>query len=111
MAKNKVEVVIGGQVYTLQGNESEEHIKKVASLLDKKIFELQKNGPIKVLSTQQKHMMAALNIAEEYLKVKADLEAYSKELEKCNEENLALLERIDEMALEINKLKISKVDK
>ena len=107
MAKNKVEVVIGGQVYTLQGNEPEEHIKKVASLLDKKIFELQK-GTIKTLSTPQKHMMAALNIAEEYLKVNAELEAYSKELEKCNSENLALLERIDEMALEINKLKINK---
>lgn len=108
MAKNKVEVIIGGQVYALQGNESEEHIQQVANIVDKKITEIQKNMPIKRLSTTQKHMIAALNIAEEYLKVKIDLEAYSKELEKCNTENLALLERIEEMALEINKLKINK---
>lgn len=108
MAKNKVEVIIGGQVYALQGNESQEQIQKVAHVLDKKMVEIQKNDPMKRLNQSQKHLMLALGIAEEYLKEKTELDSYSRELEKCNQENLALLERIEEMALEINKLKINK---
>lgn len=108
MSKNKMEVIIGGQVYALQGNESLEHIQKVAHVLDKKMIEIQKNDPMKRLNQSQKHLMMALNVADEYLKVKQELDNYSKELEKCNEENIALLERIEEMALEINKLKINK---
>lgn len=108
MAKNKVEVIIGGQVYALQGNESQEQIQKVAHVLDKKMVEIQKNDPMKRLNQSQKHLMLALSIAEEYLKDKTELDSYSRELEKCNQENLALLERIEEMALEINKLKINK---
>ena len=108
MAKNKVEVIIGGQVYALQGNESQEQIQKVAHVLDKKMVEIQKNDPMKRLNQSQKHLMLALSIAEEYLKEKTELDSYSRELEKCNQENLALLERIEEMALEINKLKINK---
>ncbi|MDA3732425.1 cell division protein ZapA [Niameybacter massiliensis] len=108
MTKNKVEVIIGGQVFALQGNESQEHIQKVASVLDQKVLEIHKQDPMHKLSSAQKHMMAALNMADEYLKMKTDLERFSQELEKCNAENLALLERIEEMSLEMNRLKIMK---
>jgi cell division protein ZapA len=108
MAKNKVEVMIGGQVYALQGNESREHIQKVAHVLDKKVVEMQKNSLARHLNQSQKHFMMALNIADEYLKLEEERDLYSKELAKCNEENLALAERIKEMALEINELKINK---
>lgn len=107
MTKKKVEVIIGGQVYTLQGSESEEHIQKVARVLDEQVTYIQKNDSMRRLNNSQKHMMAALNMADDYLKMKNELQRFSQELEKCNAENLALLERIEEMSLEINSLKIN----
>ena len=108
MSKNKVEVMIGGQVYALQGNESEAHIQKVAQILDQKVGEMQQDSLAKHLNQSQKYFMMALNIADEYLKLEEERDLYSQELAKCNEENLALTERIKEMALEINQLKINK---
>ena len=109
MSKNKVEVMIGGQVYALQGNESEAHIQKVAQILDQKVGEMQQDSLAKHLNQSQKYFMMALNIADEYLKLEEERDLYSQELAKCNEENLALTERIKEMALEINQLKINKL--
>lgn len=108
MTKNRVEVIIGGQVYTLQGSESEEHIQRVARVLDEKVTQIQKNDSMRRLSTTQKHMMAALNMADDYLKMKSELDRFSAELGKCSAENLALLERMEEMSLEINRLKMNK---
>lgn len=107
MAKNKVEVIIGGNIYSLQGDESNQHIQRVAAMIDQKIAEIQKTYGTKRLSTSQIHMLSAINIADEYLKTKDELNLYVKELEKCSEENLALLERIEEMGLEINRLKMN----
>lgn len=100
-----MEVVIGGNVYALQGEESGEHIQQVAKIIDKKIATLHKNPGSKKLSSSQIHMLAAINIADEYLKAQKELKLYAAELEKCNEENIALMERIEELGLEITKLK------
>lgn len=115
MLKNKVEVIIGGNIYALQGEEPEEQIQKVASLINGKIQEIQKNDVSKKLSSSQIHMLTAINLGNEYLKAKEDsdiyykdLELYSHELEKCSKENLALLERMEEMSLELAKLKVNK---
>lgn len=121
MAKNKVEVIIGGSIYSLQGEESNQHIQQVAGMIDEKVIEIQKKYGTKRLSTSQLFMLSAINIADEYLKTKEEvdiakeevattkeeLNIYIRELEKCNSENLALLERIEEMGLEINRLKTS----
>ena len=39
IGNNDIEVVIGGKVITLSGNESEEYIQKVASYINNKISE------------------------------------------------------------------------
>ncbi|MEF9958561.1 MAG: cell division protein ZapA [Niameybacter sp.] len=106
MTKNRVEVRIGGQVFSLQGNESEKHIQKAAALLNKKVMEVQKNDPMHRWSSEKRQMLIALNLADECVKLETDLERFTQELEKCNEENLALLDRVEEMALEISQLKM-----
>ncbi|MHC1746922.1 MAG: cell division protein ZapA [Cellulosilyticaceae bacterium] len=108
MSKNKVEVIIGGQTYSLQSDESHGHMKKVATLIDSQLSEIQKNVATRHLNPNQIQMLTTINIANEYLKSKEDLDSYINELEKCNSENLALLERIEEMQLEMTKLKIEK---
>lgn len=108
MEKNKIQVTIGGNTYALQGTESKEHIQKVAHLINEQIKGIQKKDFNHQLSNSGVHMLAAVQLADEYLKLKETFEAYEKELETCNHENMLLRERMDEMALEISDLRVKK---
>lgn len=110
MTENKVEVIIGGNIYSLKGEGSQEHIQKVAALIDKKIMELQKSN-MTTLNTSKLYMLAAINMADEYLKLKKDYEAYEQELLNCNAENLALKQRLEEISLELAQTKLQVADK
>ena len=107
MHKNKVEVLIGGKIFSLQGEESKEHIQQVASLINQQMEAIQRGPYGHRLSASQVHMLTALNLADEYLKLKEDFLAYEKELEKCNHENMMLKEKVQEMALEINRSRVN----
>lgn len=63
--KNKTVVSIYGQQYTIVGNEKEEHVRKVASLVDKKMRELKKSNPY--LDSTKLAVLTALNIGNDYL--------------------------------------------
>ncbi len=105
MSKNKVEVIIGGNIYALRGDESQDHIHKVATLINQKIKSIQQANVRTSLNTSKVYMLTALNIANEYIKIEEELAAYTKELEKCSAENLALKDKIREMTLEITEAK------
>ena len=106
MSKNKVEVVIGGLIYALQGEESEEHMQKVARLINEKTYEVQSVHHNKQrINPARMNMLVTLNIADECVKRKQELERYAAELAKCNEENLALRDKIKEISLELTESK------
>lgn len=112
MSKNRVEVLIGGQVYALQGDESLGHMKAVAKTINTQMLEIKNQGATHHLSSAQLNMLIAINLADEKLKVQKqlseleqDMADYTKEFDTCLRENLALTERIHEMGLEINTLK------
>lgn len=105
MSKNKVEVIIDGTIYSLQGEESQEHIQKVARIINEKFQGIQeKRGKVSFNSTKAT-MLVALNVADEYVKTQQELSAYMQELQKCNAENLALQDRIKELTLELAQVK------
>ena len=103
MAKNRIEVIIGGAIYALQGEESEEHIQKVARLINDKLLEIQEVAGKTKLTSHKANMLVALNVADEYVKTKQQLEARMDEFEKCSAENAALKQRIQELSLEITR--------
>lgn len=100
MSKNKVEVIIGGSIYALQGDAPKDHIQKVAELIDQQILSIQKSDLSKRLSTSQLYMLTAINVADQYVKLQKDFEHYEEALKKCNEENMILTEKMKEMGLE-----------
>ena len=53
-ARTETEVIIGGQVLTLSGNESEEYLQKVASYINNKIL-YEKRWVCKQKSTRRKN--------------------------------------------------------
>ena len=74
-AKNNVQVIIDGKVYTLSGYEDEDYLNKVAMYINNKLTELKATDSFKRLNKEVQNTLVYLNIADDYYKVKkqADL--------------------------------------
>lgn len=80
-ALTNVEVIIAGKVYTLSGYEEPEYLQKVAAYINGKINEFDAMGATKHLSADMKNTFIQLNIADDYFKVKAQMEKLEHDLE------------------------------
>lgn len=75
--KNGVEVVINGKQITLGGYESEEYLQRVAAFLNAKYNELKQSPSYKMLDSEMKSLSIQLNLADEYFKLKKQMEEAS----------------------------------
>ncbi|MBQ8262622.1 MAG: cell division protein ZapA [Lachnospiraceae bacterium] len=78
--KTDVQVVIDGKVLTLSGYESEEYLQKVASYINNKIAEYNKMAAFRHANKDIQHRLIEINIADDYYKVKKQLEELEEEL-------------------------------
>ncbi|TCT17092.1 cell division protein ZapA [Natranaerovirga pectinivora] len=90
--KKDIEVLIGGKVYTLSGDESEEYMQKVALYIHNKKMKLQELDSTRKLNIQTWEILLALNIADDYFKAKNQLDGKDSIIEK-NEELITALEQ------------------
>lgn len=120
--KNKIEVFIGGKVYKIAGEESEEYMQKVARYIDKKMQEISGAQRSTVLSTSMISILTAINVADDYFKLKEEnellkekinklsreqefnsdekLNTYEKLLGQLQDENIALKQKLEEVIIE-----------
>lgn len=85
-SKNNTQVIIAGKIYTLSGYESEEYLQRVATYLNGKISEFKGLDGYHRLSPELKGIMLDLNIADDYFKLKARVEAMEHELSEKDKE-------------------------
>lgn len=111
--KNRIEVIIGGALYVLQGSESPEHMQRVASYIDGVIKDVKKLDISNRMSTTQVAMLTSINVADDLIKAEnkikeQDLEnnGFYKEFDKLEQENVALRDKISELQTEITKLRL-----
>lgn len=78
--KIKVKLTIYGRTYTIVGNEEPEYIKEVGKYVDSKMRMFSQSDAL--LDTTTLSMLSALNIADEYLKAKKELEELKQTLKK-----------------------------
>ncbi|MGI5850476.1 MAG: cell division protein ZapA [Clostridiales bacterium] len=81
--KSKVIVRIGGREYAVRGTESEEYIHKVAIYVDKKMNEISANQP--PLSTSMLAILTAINLGDEVIKQKDQIQNLKNELNEARE--------------------------
>lgn len=84
-AKNYIEVLIDGKIYTLGGMEEEAYLQKVASYINEKISLMKKQNGFLKQSADYQSVMTQLNIADDYFKAMEQvdtLEEQKAELEK-----------------------------
>ena len=84
--KSSAEVIIGGKVYTLSGYESEEYLQKVASYINNKITEYNKNESFKRLTLDMQNVLLQLNIADDYFKAKKQINILEEEIQTKEKE-------------------------
>ncbi|PKR79236.1 cell division protein ZapA [Halalkalibacillus sediminis] len=68
--KSKITVEIHNRKYTVVGEESSDHIKKVASMVDQKMDEIRHAKPS--IDSAQLAVLTALNTMNDYMKLKED---------------------------------------
>ena len=85
-SKTDTEVIIGGKVFTLSGYESEEYLQKVASYINNKIKEYNKNESFKRLTLDMQNVLLQLNIADDYFKAKKQINILEEEIQTKEKE-------------------------
>ncbi len=103
MENKKVEVKINNVEYMLVTNEPEEYVQRVALLVNKRMGQIQQEN--KQLSTAMTAVLAAINIADDYLKSEEALDNLRTELKAYVEESGNKGEELETKRLEVEKLK------
>ena len=85
-SKNKVEVIIGGKVFTLVGYESEEYLQKVALYINNKMAEFSKEDAYRRQPADVRANLMYLNIADDYFKAKKLGDSLQEEVDSKDKE-------------------------
>ena len=112
-SKNNAEVLIGGKVFTLSGFESDDYLQQVSLYLNQKIAECTGNSDYRKLSADNRGLLLALNVADDYFKAKnmgvaveQDLEQKDRELYELKHELVSSqmkVEEVEEMLSEMQR--------
>lgn len=100
-----MEVVIGGSIYSLQGNESEEHMQRVARLINEKLAEIHSAYNKAHIGQGKVNTLLTLNLADECVKRQEALATYTTSIEIANIENQHLKEEVKELTLQLAQMK------
>lgn len=109
MGINRVEVVINGNILSLQGDASEEHIQKVARVINEKLTEIQQAYDKTHLPVNKLNQLLVLNIADEcvnsqeaFESAKFDLEQIDKQVKELKIQNKNLLREIEHVKVKLS---------
>ena len=83
--KNDIPLVINGRIYNLSGYEDTDYLQEVANYMNSKITECKAAEGFRRLNAEYQNILLAINIADDYFKVKNEsgkLSAQDDEKEK-----------------------------
>jgi len=110
--KAKVDVVINSKVITLRSDENAEYLHKVALYVDQKIEDLKSKNLSAVVDERVRGLLIALNIADDYFKVKdrhtaADVttKRLMQETTRLEKENASLSELVQKLQSDLTQVK------
>ena len=105
MEKSNTQVVIGGKIFNMSGNENEEYMQKIAAYLNRKIGAVDAESQGKRVPQDMRNLLIQINIADELMKereiassMEADLKALQEELNIARQEIAALQTQVDRLS-------------
>ncbi len=99
--KNRITVTIGGRDYTMVAVEDEAYVRRCAELVDQQVQEISVGGR---LSQTDAAVLAAMNVADLYLKEQETSENLRRQVKENLEEANTLKLELSEAKREIFKL-------
>ncbi len=108
--KNEVEVLIGGEKYTICGYESDDYLQKIATYINRKREEINKGLAASLISNDTRVVLTEINIADDYFNAKNRLLEVREELEEVNSLNFKLKHDLAVTTEELENLKKVKAD-
>ena len=99
--KNKITVSIAGQEYTMVAEEGEEYVKRCAALVDQQVRDVM-NGAR--LSRADAAVLAAMNLADQFLKEQESGENLRRQIKEGLDENARIKAELSEAKRENFKL-------
>ena len=108
---NRIDVVIDGKVTSLRSDESAEHMQKVALYVDQKIALLKSNNISAAVDERVRTVLIALNLADDYFKIKDRHTALdvqnrklSQDVSSLKEKNNILTDQVKVLQAELTKV-------
>lgn len=108
MGKNTIEVVIGGKIIKVSGDEDAAHMNEVAAFINDKLEKIQKTRNYLRLSAEQKQILLGINLADDFFQEKKKNSLLESELELKEREIYSLKNELINLRLEAEKLKKEK---
>ncbi|MGI5969705.1 MAG: cell division protein ZapA [Lachnospiraceae bacterium] len=108
--KNEVEVLIGGEKYTICGYESDEYLQKIATYINRKRDEINKGAASTLISNDTRVVLTEINIADDYFNAENRLSEVKEELEEANSLNFKLKHDLAVTTEELDNLKKAHAD-
>lgn len=103
--KHTVKVLIDGKVLTLGGYESEDYLQHVAYYLNSKVEELKEMPGYNRQSADVKSTLLALNVADDYFKAKAQVDAMEQDIEMRDQSSYSVRQDLVSAKVQIEELK------
>ena len=108
MGKHTTEVVIGGKIVSMSGDEDAAYMNEVAAFINEKLSELQRSENYGRLSADQKQILLGMNLADEYFREKKKNQILESELELKDKELYSLKHQLINLQLDLEKLQKEK---
>ena len=108
--KNEVEVLIGGEKYTICGYESDDYLQKIATYINRKRDEIKKGAASTLISNDTRVVLTVINIADDYFNAENRLSEVKEELEEANSLNFKLKHDLAVTTEELDNLKKAHAD-
>ena len=81
-AKNVIDVIIDGKIYTIGGFESEAYLQKLATYISSKILEFKQDDAYRRQKIDTQKTLLEINIADDYFKAKKQADFLQVEIEE-----------------------------
>ena len=111
-AKNVIDVIIDGKIYTIGGFESEAYLQKLATYISSKILEFKQDDAYRRQKIDTQKTLLEINIADDYFKAKkqggtleSDIETKDKEMYDLKHELISVQIKLENAEKAMDKLK------
>ena len=104
-AKTALKVLINGKTITLAGYEDEEYLQNVANYLNRKISGLSGLQGYRRMSADDRNILLALNIADDYFKAKGQVSGLESSLEEHEQDSYGIKQELVASQIDAEKLR------